>query len=351
MQPIMRRASIAAVAIGAWLLPAPGAWAQAARTALVVGNGNYNSLPAVPGCARSANVVSAALRALGFEVTERQDASTGALDAGITEFSQNLATRKGTAFVYVCGYGTDFNDRTFLLPTTARITRPSDVLTQGVLAKSLLATVSRDPANVAVVVFDLVPKPDGPARMELDALVSLPVPDGVGVMAVNETSLVDGPTPLAAAVVTALAGPLVRTEGFLAGVQARLAGSTVGAASLHVPVRPGVLVGPSPAAEPLAPPPAVAVTTPIPPPAGVPPPTPSEAAIPPDLIPDEAQMTEVDRRKVQGALVRLGYYNSLVDGQFGPETRAAIRRYQHEISGEMTGRLTSAQASKLVNTR
>ena len=60
-------------------------------------------------------------------------------------------------------------------------------------------------------------------------------------------------------------------------------------------------------------------------------------------------MTEADRRKVQEALIRLGYYSSPVDASFGPETRAAIRRYQHEIGGDTTGRLTAEQATKLVN--
>ena len=33
---------------------------------------------------------------------------------------------------------------------------------------------------------------------------------------------------------------------------------------------------------------------------------------------------------------------------FGPDTRAAIRRYQHELGADMTGRLTAAQATRLV---
>ncbi len=61
-------------------------------------------------------------------------------------------------------------------------------------------------------------------------------------------------------------------------------------------------------------------------------------------------MTDADRREVQSALVRLGYYDSPVDSLFGPETRAAIRRYQHEIGAEMTGRLTAEEATRLVNT-
>jgi peptidoglycan hydrolase-like protein with peptidoglycan-binding domain len=68
-------------------------------------------------------------------------------------------------------------------------------------------------------------------------------------------------------------------------------------------------------------------------------------------MPTEAAMTEFDRRAVQAALVRLGYYAAPVDATFGPETRAAIRRFQHEIGGEMTGRLTADQATRLVNTR
>jgi peptidoglycan hydrolase-like protein with peptidoglycan-binding domain len=59
-------------------------------------------------------------------------------------------------------------------------------------------------------------------------------------------------------------------------------------------------------------------------------------------------MSLADRRRVQAALAVLGYYDGRVDGQFGQETRAAIRRFQHEIGAEMTGRLTSEQASRLV---
>ena len=58
-------------------------------------------------------------------------------------------------------------------------------------------------------------------------------------------------------------------------------------------------------------------------------------------------MTEADRRRIQTVLTQLGYYDGKVDGVFGPDTRAAIRRYQHELGATMTGRLTTEQASKL----
>jgi len=62
----------------------------------------------------------------------------------------------------------------------------------------------------------------------------------------------------------------------------------------------------------------------------------------------DEQMTDVDRRRIQTALARLGYYDGKIDGIFGPESRAAIRRYQHELGAEMTGRLNATQASRLI---
>jgi hypothetical protein len=318
--------------------------ARAEPSALVIGNASYNStaLPPLPGCLKSANTVSAALRTLGIRVIGVQDASTGSVDAGINEFTQHLGSGGGIGFVYICGYATDFNNRSFVLPTTARIDRPSDVLTQGVIAKSLLGTVSHDPGTVGVVVYDMVPKPDGPPKLALDALAGLPVPDGIGIIAATETTPADAPTPLAAALVTALAGPRVSTDGLLGSVRTQLNGSALTTVSFHMPAAAGFLAG--------APPPA-AVQTPAPPPPVPAPAAQPVAAGPTAQLPDEAEMTDTDRRKVQSALVRLGYYAFPVDGLFGPETRAAIRRYQHEINSETTGRLMADQATRLVNTR
>jgi Putative peptidoglycan binding domain len=336
--------------VSAGLLLAPDARAEPPGAALVIGNGTYSSLPAIPACARSAHAVAAALGALGFMLTEREDASSGSIDAGIGEFAKHLADGHGAAVIYVCAYGTSFNNRPFLLPTTANIARPSDALTQGVLLKALIDTLKANTVTAAVVALDLVPKPDGPAQLGLETLADLPVSDGVGVLAAAETPTSDGPTPVAAALVAGLAGPVVRSQDLLAGVQAKLAGSKAGVAALHMPARPDYLAGaptppPPPAAPKPTPAPPVTLATPAAPPAPSPPPLPLVQ------LPDDAQMTDADRRKVQGILLRLGYYDLPVDGVFGPETRAAIRRYQHEIGAEMTGRLTAAQASRLASTR
>jgi peptidoglycan hydrolase-like protein with peptidoglycan-binding domain len=122
--------------------------------------------------------------------------------------------------------------------------------------------------------------------------------------------------------------------------------------------RPSFLVGGKPppapvaaAASPPPPPPAPAPPAPTPAPAASAPPapTPAPAAPPQQVMVDEDRMSDQDRRQVQVALATLGYYSGRIDATFGPETRAAIRRFQFEIKAEMTGRLSAEQATKLVN--
>jgi peptidoglycan hydrolase-like protein with peptidoglycan-binding domain len=55
-----------------------------------------------------------------------------------------------------------------------------------------------------------------------------------------------------------------------------------------------------------------------------------------------------DKRRIQTMLSRMGYYVGQIDGKFGPQTQAAIRRYQLEMNVESTGRLTNEQVIKLL---
>lgn len=65
-------------------------------------------------------------------------------------------------------------------------------------------------------------------------------------------------------------------------------------------------------------------------------------------MPAEANMSDADRRQVQGALRRLHYYQGPVDGMFGPLTRAAIRRFQQDSWTKPTGSLTAEEATRLL---
>ncbi len=354
---ICSRALFAAVAAAIGIAGTlPPARAAASHVALVIGNGTYTSLPAIPGCLLSAHAVAAALRGAGFDVVESEDATSGATDAALAEAGRHLAAAPGaTAFVYVCAYATSFNDRPFVLPISANIARPTDVLTQGVLARSLIEMLTRGGARSAVVALDVVPAPGAPATLGLGAAVQGDLPDGLGSIAVSQVQPQNVPTPLAASLVANLKAATVQIGPLLAAAQQQLAANqALTIAAIHVPAGQTYLVGaPAPAAPaPVAPAPAPvapAPAAPAPAPTAQAAPTAPAAAI--AALPDESQMTAADRRRVQTALARLGYYDGQVDGVFGPDTRAAIRRYQHELHLEMTGRLTAEQATGLVGGR
>jgi hypothetical protein len=318
------------------LSAAPALHAEPAREALVIGNGTYSALPALPACLLSAHAVAAALRGLGFHVTEREDVSSGGTDAAIGEFATRLAAAPGAAgFVYSCGYATAFNDRPFLLPVSARIARPPDVLAQGVLAKSLIDVLARGGVGPAVVAMDVVLMPEATASLHLDALTKGSVPDGLGLVAASQVNPADTPTPLAAALVANLKGPEVQVVSLLNGLQQQVgANPSATLSALSPPVAPGYLAGAPPSPRPV----------PVPPAAAAAPSAPAPIA----AMPADEDMTDSDRRRVQTALVRLGYYDGRIDGIFGPDSRAAIRRYQHELGADLSGRLTAAQAGRLV---
>jgi hypothetical protein len=334
--------------------------ARAASTgqALVIGEAAYTNLPPLPGCALSARAVAGALRGLGYTVDEQNDAASGTLYAAMSGFARAMtAAPNSPAVIYVCAYGTGFEGRPFLLPVSANVSRPGDVLTQGVLAKTLLSTLIGGKPSTAVLALDTVPLPNDTAPPALDALLQPALPPAIGYVAVSNAAPGNAPTPLAAALVPLLHGT-VQGAAVLNMVQQQLAGSkTVTVAGFQAPGAELYLAG---APAPVAAPPSA---RPAPASASVPSvaatgttatatatAAPQSAARPHVSLPDEDAMTEAQRRLVQQSLARLGYYDAQTDGVFGAETRAAIRRWQHEEHAPMTGHLTAAEASKLAST-
>jgi hypothetical protein len=339
--------------IGLW--NASAAHAEPLRTALIISNAQYADLPPLPRCTASAAVVRDALKAKGFELVERNDVRRGEFDAAIGALAKRIAAAPpSVAVLYYCGYAREFNGRPFLLPAAANIARDNDVLTQGLIAKSLVDSLARVGDSSGVVLFDAFQPPETPAT-GLARLGDQIQPGSFAVIGANNDATAQGPTPTAQALRGQLGGNEVSLEKFVAGVRGELAKGGVGTPYIVAATGgPSFLVGGKP---PPAPAPPVPVAAAPPPPAPSPPPAaaaPAPAPPPPTPPPhqamvDEDRMSDQDRRQVQAVLATLGYYSGRIDATFGPETRAAIRRYQFEIKAEMTGRLTAEQATKLVN--
>jgi peptidoglycan hydrolase-like protein with peptidoglycan-binding domain len=62
----------------------------------------------------------------------------------------------------------------------------------------------------------------------------------------------------------------------------------------------------------------------------------------------EARMTEPDRKRVQEALQKQGFYDGPISGDFGPRTRSAIRDFQRHIGSQPTGHLSAEETEHLV---
>jgi hypothetical protein len=351
----MMRACLVTVALGlagiCWNVEP--ARSETLRTALVISNAQYANMPALARCTASAAVVRDALKGKGFEVVERSDLRRGEFDAAIGALAKRTAASPpSVAVLYYCGYAQEFNGRSFLLPAAASITRENDILTQGIISKSLVDSLARVADSTGLVLLDGVQAPGTPTT-GLSRLVEQIQPGPFAVIGANNDGAAQGPTAAALALREQLAGAEVSLEKFVTGMRRDL--TKDGAATAFFVAATGrasFLVGgrpPPPPPAPPAPPAAVAVQPPPPAPAPAAAPTPPPAAPPQVTMAGEDRMSDQDRRQVQVVLATLGYYSGRIDATFGPETRAAIRRYQFEIKAEMTGQLTGEQATKLVN--
>ena len=310
--------------------------ADASRLALVIGNSAYTGLPPLPACGASVNVVSAALKRAGFDVTERLNVSNGQMGAAIAGFADALTLESASvAVAYFCGYALAFDGRVFLLPASANLQRETDALTQGLVSRVLTNSVLASVASAGLVLLDTAAPPGQVAGLPLDTLVNPASLDSKGLAATHSIGpLPDGPTPLAAALAAGLAAPDVEAHALLKDLRDALRSTPGLAVAVFEPANPAWLRG-GPPARPDA----------VPSPASLPV---LAAPAAPERMTEPASLNDADRRQIQLALQRLGYYAGKVDGIYGPDTLAAIRRFQHELGTAMTGRLTSEQAARLL---
>ncbi|MBV8401436.1 MAG: caspase family protein [Acetobacteraceae bacterium] len=318
----------------------PQAATMPSHFALVIGNSDYTSMPALPGCRVSAHAVAVALQRAGFAVTERHDLSNGEMAGTAADLiGQVSGTPGGTAVVYVCGYGISYAGRIFLLPVSAKLERDTDALTQGILATSYQAALGRSSAS-ALVLLDIIPS-SSQASASLQAGTQLRPPAGTASATVLEGSAT-AETPFADAIARAF--NQAATPGIL---EANTVVAEIGHTLARSPgIRLQVEASPTPVYLSGAPAPVTAGSEANAPQAAAPAPRPAAAPVP--AFPDEERMSDEDRRKIQTALTHLGYYDGKIDAIFGADTRAAIRRFQHEIGAPMTGRLAAGQAEALL---
>lgn len=324
---------------------APAPQAAAAPQALVIGNTEYAGFPRLGTCEVSATLVASVLSRAGFKVSRQSNPSNARLGAAIAALGEDASAAPGSrSLIYVCGYAVTYADRLFLVPTEARLEREADVLSQGIVARLLMSSVAGAGAGAGLVLMDVAPPP---GRGTLDFASMLRSGDAAhGGLAAATVPTTDAqrPAPLAGALADLASPGSLELRAALQGIGAQ---PGIGRALLFA--RPPVEVswllgGPVPVAPvPVAEARTAPVATPVPPiaPLAAPLAAPTAAPVPADPNP-------ADRRRIQLALQRLGYFPGRVDGAFGPDTTAAIRQFQRDSNTETSGKLTASQVEQLL---
>jgi len=120
------------------ILMASSVMAQEKRVALVIGNGKYAHAAALPNPTNDARDVSAALKRLGFAVTEGYDLDRSGMERTIREFGR-VVDGTAVALTFYAGHAIQVGGRNFLLPTDARLRSERDLSYEAIPSDLILA--------------------------------------------------------------------------------------------------------------------------------------------------------------------------------------------------------------------
>lgn len=97
------------------------------RVALVIGNSAYSNFTPLANPANDAVAMSAALRRLGFSVTELRDASQAQMAQAIERVRDSLRGKQAVGLLYYAGHGLQLDWKNYMVPVDARMRSAGDV--------------------------------------------------------------------------------------------------------------------------------------------------------------------------------------------------------------------------------
>ena len=136
--------------------PAPAPQTLAAsggrRVALVIGNGAYAHVTALPNPPNDARAIAASLRGLGFEVAEGIDLDQAAMQNMARDFLRDAA-RAQTALLYYAGHGVQIDGRNYLVPVDVQLL-PGGNLTAAMTDMDTILAGLEDQVRTNILIFD-----------------------------------------------------------------------------------------------------------------------------------------------------------------------------------------------------
>ena len=132
------------------LSPVPAV--RGTRMALIIGNGAYAHVKALPNPANDARAVAKSLRDIGFTVSEGVDLDRAAMQKMTRDFLR-AAARAQVAVVYYAGHGVQVDGRNYLIPVDVEL-KPGTGMTEAMIDMDTIMAGLDDQVRTNILIFD-----------------------------------------------------------------------------------------------------------------------------------------------------------------------------------------------------
>ncbi len=178
----------AVLAVLAPLFVAPvNAQAPERRFALVIGNSEYKA-GRHPTAANDAGLIAETLRTAGFDVAGARDLDQDTLRRSIREFLDKVSAAgpQAVSFIYLAGYGLQFEGENYIVPIDGSIRRDEDIPIEAIRISDFTRPLAGTPGAVKLFVVDAARQhPFTPGGASLASGLALVEPDPGMLIAFN----------------------------------------------------------------------------------------------------------------------------------------------------------------------
>src|SRR5262249_38127424 len=121
------------------------------RVALVIGNGGYAAIRALPNPPNDARAIAKSLRDVGFTVSEGIDLDRAGMQKMTGDFLRD-ATGAQVAVVFYAGHGVQIDGRNYLIPVDARM-QAGRSITEGMVDMDTILAGLDDQVRTNILIF------------------------------------------------------------------------------------------------------------------------------------------------------------------------------------------------------
>jgi uncharacterized caspase-like protein len=132
--------------------PSPAPAVRGTRMALIIGNGAYAHVKALPNPPNDARAVARSLRDIGFTVSEGVDLDRAAMQKMTRDFLRDAA-RAQIVVVYYAGHGVQVDGRNYLVPVDVEL-KPGTGMTESMIDMDTIMAGLDDQVRTNILIFD-----------------------------------------------------------------------------------------------------------------------------------------------------------------------------------------------------